>query len=150
MLPTKFQVSWLYGSGEDAKNRFLRLRPRQSSWISDRNDFSYFLTYKLPRWPTVTPTSYPVSSQLTFCFRRRRKQQIFMTAAMAAILDFRSEIFYLFLIYKWLKCFLRWPSWLSDRNDLSFFFFFFYLLVTPMFPSRFRVNSPRVVRGVGF
>ena len=35
MLPTKIQVSWPFGSGEETKNRFLR-------WISDRNDFSYF------------------------------------------------------------------------------------------------------------
>ena len=39
MLPTKFLVKWPFGSGEEAKNRFSRWRP---SWISDRNDFSYF------------------------------------------------------------------------------------------------------------
>ena len=38
MLPTKFQVNSLYGSGEEAKNRF-SWRP---SWIFDRKDFSYF------------------------------------------------------------------------------------------------------------
>ena len=27
MLPTKFQVNWLFGSGGDAKNRFSRCRP---------------------------------------------------------------------------------------------------------------------------
>ena len=35
MLPTKFQVNWPFGSGEEAKNRFSRWLP----WISDRNDF---------------------------------------------------------------------------------------------------------------
>ena len=60
---------------------------------------------------------------------------------MAAILDFRSEQFWLFLIYKSPRCFLpsfvdwplisgeegknrfsRWrPSWISDRNEFSFF-----------------------------
>ena len=39
MIPTKFQVNWPFGSGEEAKNRFSRWLP---SWISDRNDFSYF------------------------------------------------------------------------------------------------------------
>ena len=39
MLPSKFGVSWPFGSGEEAKNRFSRWRP---SWISDRHDFSYF------------------------------------------------------------------------------------------------------------
>ena len=39
MLPTKFQVDWPFGSGEEAKNTFSRWR---QSWISDRNDFSCF------------------------------------------------------------------------------------------------------------
>ena len=39
MLPSKFGVNWPFGSGEEAKNIFSRWR---SSWISDRNDFSYF------------------------------------------------------------------------------------------------------------
>ena len=39
MLPSKFGVNWPFDSGEEAKNRFSRWRP---SWISDRNDFSYF------------------------------------------------------------------------------------------------------------
>ena len=38
LLPTKFQVSWPFGSGEEAKARFSRWRP---PWISVRNDFSY-------------------------------------------------------------------------------------------------------------
>ena len=39
MVPSKFGVNWPFGSGEEAKNRFSRWRP---SWISDRNDLSYF------------------------------------------------------------------------------------------------------------
>ena len=39
MLPTKFQINWPFGSGEEAKNRFSMWPP---SWISDWNDFSYF------------------------------------------------------------------------------------------------------------
>ena len=31
MLPTKFQVSWLFSSGEEAKNRFSRWQPWQPS-----------------------------------------------------------------------------------------------------------------------
>ena len=55
MLPTKFGVDWPFSSGEEAKNRFSRWRP---SWISDRNNFSYF-------WSTSHPNaSYQVSSQL--------------------------------------------------------------------------------------
>ena len=41
-LPSKFGLNWPFGSGEAAKNRFSRWRPWQPSWISDRNDFSYF------------------------------------------------------------------------------------------------------------
>ena len=35
MLPTKFRVNWPFGSGEEAKNRFSRWLPWQTSWISD-------------------------------------------------------------------------------------------------------------------
>ena len=41
MVPSKFGVNWPFGS-EEAKNRFSRWRPWRPSWISDRNDFSYF------------------------------------------------------------------------------------------------------------
>ena len=63
MLPSKFGVNWPFSSGEEAKNRFSRWRP---SWISDRNDFSYF-------WSTSHPdASYQVSSQLAQGCRRSR------------------------------------------------------------------------------
>ena len=42
MPPVKFRVSWLYGSGEEAKNRCWRSRPWRPSRISNLNDFSYF------------------------------------------------------------------------------------------------------------
>ena len=42
MLPSKFGVNWPFGSGEEAKNRFSRWRSWRPSWISDRQDFSYF------------------------------------------------------------------------------------------------------------
>ena len=40
-----FWVNWHFGAAEEAKNRFSRWLP---SWISDRNDYSYFLIYKSP------------------------------------------------------------------------------------------------------
>ena len=43
MLPTKFRVNWPFNSEEEGKNRFSRWPP---SWISDRNDFSYFYINK--------------------------------------------------------------------------------------------------------
>ena len=39
MTLTKFQVNWPFRSGEEAKNRFSRWWP---SWISNRNNFSFF------------------------------------------------------------------------------------------------------------
>ena len=48
MLPSKFGVNWPFSSGEEAKNRFSRWRPWWPSWISDRNDFSYFLSTSHP------------------------------------------------------------------------------------------------------
>ena len=55
-------------------------------------------------WSTGCPdTSYQVSSQLAFWFRRRSAKQIFN---MAAILDFWSERFKLYLICKSPWCFL--------------------------------------------
>ena len=42
MLPTKFGVKWPFSSGEEAKNRFSRWLSWRPSWISDRDDFSYF------------------------------------------------------------------------------------------------------------
>ena len=67
MVPSKFGVNWPFGSGEEAKNRFSRWQPWRPSWISDRNDFSYF-------WSTSHPdASYQVkSSQLAQGCRRSR------------------------------------------------------------------------------
>ena len=63
MFPSKFGVNWPFGSGEEAKNRFSRWQP---SWISDRNDFSYFLSTSHPN------ASYQVLSQLAQGCRRSR------------------------------------------------------------------------------
>ena len=66
MVPSKFGVNWPFCSGKEAKNRFSRWRPWRPSWISDRNDFSYF-------WSTSHPdASYQVSSQLAQGYRRSR------------------------------------------------------------------------------
>ena len=65
MLPSKFGVNWRFGS-EEAKNRFSRWQPWRPSWISDRNDFSYFLSTGHP------DASYQVSSQLAQECRRSR------------------------------------------------------------------------------
>ena len=49
MLPTEFQVNWLFGSGDEAKNIFSRWSSRLPSLNYDRNDLKLFLFYKSPR-----------------------------------------------------------------------------------------------------
>ena len=56
MLPTKFQVNWPFGSGEEKKNKFSRWLPWWPSWISDPNDFSFFWS------PTRFQVSWPLGS----------------------------------------------------------------------------------------
>ena len=88
-------------------------------------------------------------------------------AAMAAILDFRSALFYLLLIYKLPWCFLASLESIGlsvqekmrkidfqDGGHLGFpirmILAIFDLHVTPMFPTKYQVNWPRGVGGVGF
>ena len=59
MLPTKYLVNWLFGSGEEEQNRFSRWRPWRPSWISDRNDFSYFDLQVTPMLPTKYQVNWP-------------------------------------------------------------------------------------------
>ena len=42
------KVSLSFSSGEGGKNRFSIWRPWRPSWISDRNDFSYFQSTSHP------------------------------------------------------------------------------------------------------
>ena len=88
-------------------------------------------------------------------------------AAMAANLGFRSARFYLFFIYKSPQCFLASleSSGLSvqerkrkidfqDGGHLGFpigtILAIFYLQVTPLLHTKYQVNWPRGVGGVGF
>ena len=87
MFPTKFHVNWFFVSGEKAKKRFSRWWLWRPSWNLDRNDFNHFFITK------HSDASYQVSSQLAFWFKRSSEKYIFKLAAMAAILDFRSERF---------------------------------------------------------
>ena len=132
IFPCKFGVSWPFGSRKEVQNRFSRWRQWWPSWILDLNNFSYL-------WSTShLNASYQVSSQLAFWFRRKSEKKI-LWPTIAAVLDFRFELFQLFLIYKSPWCFLlsfksiglsiqkkrqidfQNPSWISDRNDISYF-----------------------------
>ena len=81
MLPTKFQVNWLFGSGEDAKNTFSRWLARRPSWISDWKVFSYFGLQVTPLLPTKL--------QVNGLSVQEKKPKIdFQETGMAAFLDF--------------------------------------------------------------
>ena len=47
-LPTRFQVSWPFGSRQEVQNRYSRWRPWRPAWISDRIDFSCFSSTNRP------------------------------------------------------------------------------------------------------
>ena len=49
LIPTKFQVCWLIGSGDGEQNRFSKSLPWWQFFISDQNDFSFFFNPKLAR-----------------------------------------------------------------------------------------------------
>ena len=62
ILPTKFRVSWPFGSREEFQNRFSRLRPWRPDWISSRNEFSCYWSASHPH------TFYQISGQLASRF----------------------------------------------------------------------------------
>ena len=141
MLPTKFQVNWPFGSGEEVKSIFSRWPPRQPSWISDRNDFSYFCSTSHPN------ASYQVSSLLAFRFRRRSENWFsrwpphsgylgIPIGTILAIFDLQvTPMLPAKFQVSWLlgsgeeakNKFSRWrpwrPSWISDRKDFSYFLY---------------------------
>ena len=78
MLPTKFQVSWPFGS-EEAK----------INWISDQTILAIFDLQVNLMLPSQSDASYQVSSQLAFWFRKCET----MIFKMVAILDFPSKQF---------------------------------------------------------
>ena len=143
-----FKSIWPLGSGGDVKNGFSRWPQLRPSWISDRNDFSYF--WSISR----SDASYQVSRQLALRFIRS-ETEIFKTA----ILDFWSERFSdlhvtLMLSTKFQVSWtlgsggeakrdfqdachsshLGFPIWLILIN--------FNLQVAPMLPTKFQANLP--------
>ena len=81
MLPIKFGVSWPLGSGEKAKNKFLRWQPWWLSWISNQNDLSYFDLLVTPMLPIKFQDNRPFVSEEV----KKR------TFNMVAILNFPSQ-----------------------------------------------------------
>ena len=94
MLPTKFQVNWLLGSGE-VKNRFSRWLPWRPSAISDRNDFCFFLIYKSPRcflqsFKSIRPSVQEKKRNIDFQDGRHCSQLGFLIGLILAIKIYKS------------------------------------------------------------
>ena len=88
MLPTKFWVNWPFSSEEEGKNRFSRWPP---SWISNRNNFSYFYIYK-SSWCFL-----PIFKSTGPLFQENKQKKI---------------------VSRWPPW---RPSWISNPNNLSYF-----------------------------
>ena len=139
-------------------------RPWGLAWITVQNDFSYF-------WPTSCPeTSYQVWVNLPFCSgkeiqNRFSRWQLWKPSSNSNQNDFG----FFFFIYKWLWYFL--PSFESTDRSVQAQKFkidfqdggsggqlgllirtilaIFDLLVIPILPTKFWVNWPKGVGGVG-
>ena len=137
MLPTKFQVNWLLGLGEEAKKRFSRWPP-WPSWTSNQHDFSYF-------WSTSHPdASYQVLESAGLSAQEKQKTDFqdgghggqlgFPIGTTLTTFDlqitpmlptkFRVN-WHLGLGEEAKNRFSRWlpwwPSWIYDRRDFSYF-----------------------------
>ena len=62
MLPSKFEVNWPFGSGEEAKNRFSRWRPWRPSWIFDGTILVIFDLQVTPMLPRKFGVNWPFGS----------------------------------------------------------------------------------------
>ena len=131
MLLTKFQVNWPFCSGKEAKNKLSKWPPRRLSWISDRNDFSYF-------WSTRhLDASYQVSSHgghhglpigtiLTIFDLQVTRCLLPCCKSIGLLVQEKKRNIFSRLL----------PSWIPIGTSLAIF----DLQVTPMPPTMFQVN----------
>ena len=110
MFPTKFQVSWHFGSGEEAKIRFSRWPPYGDHLGFTIRTVLLFFIYKSPRCFLPSFKSFGISVQ-------KKKRKIYFQECRhngplgsrpprRAILDIRPTRFQLLLIHKSPRCFL--------------------------------------------
>ena len=131
MLPTKFQVNWLLGLGEEVKKRF----SRWPSWISDQQDFSYFDLQVTLMLPTKSGVNWPFGSGYVVKNRFSRWQP-WQPSWISAIFDLQVTLmlptklrvnWHLGLGEEVKNRFSRWPpwrpSWIYDQHDFSYFWF---------------------------
>ena len=156
VLPSKFWVNWPFSSGEEAKNRFSRWPCWQPSWISDWNDFSYFWSQVTPMFLTKFRVIWPFSSGEA---KNRFSRWL---PWWPSWISYRNNFRYFCSIIH-PKASSQISSHLAFRfrrskNRFSGHLEFpigtvlaiFDLQVTPMLPTKFWVNWPRDVGGVGF
>ena len=137
MLPPKFQVNWLLGLGEEAKNRFSRWLPWRPSWIYDGIILGIFdlqVTLMLPtkfrvNWPFGSEeeaknrfsrwlpwrTSW-ISDRHDFSYFWSTSSPCFLASLESISLSVQDEAKNRFS--RWLPW---WPSWISDRHNFSYF-----------------------------
>ena len=88
MLPTKLQVNLPFGSGKEAKIEFQDCRHSGNFGFPIGTILSFFLLInKSPRCSLLSFKSISLSAQ------EMKQKKIFKMAAMAAIMDFRSDQF---------------------------------------------------------
>ena len=138
MLPTKFQVNRLFGSGEEVKNRFSRWRPWPPSWISDLEwllaIFDLQVTSMLPTKFQVNGLSVQKKRNNDFQDGRHGSHLGFPIRTTLAIFDL--PVTQMLPTKFWVSWplgsgekvknrFSRWlpwrPSWISNQNDFSYF-----------------------------
>ena len=150
-LPIKFRVNWSFGSGEEAK-RFSWWPTWRPSWISDQNDFSYF-------WSTGhSYASYQVS--WPFGSREEEKNRFsrwlpFSIRKLLATYDLQVTRCFLpsfesigLLVQKKRK--IDFQDGSHHGSPIGTILAIFDLQATPMLATKFQVNWPRGVGGVGF
>ena len=95
MLPTKFHISWPFGSGLEKKKKKIFKMAAMAAILDFRSErFKLFLVNKSP------PCLLPSFKSIGFLVQEKKRKIDFQDGCPAASLDLRSERFLLFLIYK--------------------------------------------------
>ena len=137
MLPTKFQVSWLFGSEAEVKIWFLRLPPRRPSWIPIETILTIIDLQVTPIFPTKFQINWPFGSgkeaKIDFQDCRHGGHLGFPIGIILAVFDLQvtpllpNKFQVNRPVGAWEEAknrFLRWlprrPSWIFDWNDFSY------------------------------
>ena len=124
MLLTKFQVNWPFRLGAILKNSFSRWWP---SWISNRNDFSYFWSISHPKFQANWLFGSGEEAKNRFSrwpgFLIGTILAVFFYLQVTQMLPTKFQVNWPFGSGEEAKNRLsRWPpSWISNQNDFSYF-----------------------------